>query len=172
MSNGDVIRAQFDDGLYHYGVPGMKWGHRKSYTIPQVSQKSTNRIVNKAEQAKRQMQQARQQYKKSNKQFDKAYRNANSWIANLQFDKADRKRRENELVEASVKSEKASKAYKKAKANYKLSKKQAKTAVKDIKKQYRKQYMAGENAVGKIYAKLTDADKYYADIQYNLNRSK
>lgn len=52
-----------------------------------------------------------------------------------------------------------------------MTKKQANTAVKDVKKQYRKQYMAGESFVGKIYGKVTGADKIYADMQYDIHRN-
>jgi hypothetical protein len=52
----------------------------------------------------------------------------------------------------------------------KALKKAEKTKIKEIKNQYRKEYMAGESAVGKIYAKLTDGDKIYANVMYDLNK--
>jgi len=42
-----------------------------------------------------------------------------------------------------------------------------KQKIKDIKTQYRKEYMAGEKSFGKAYAKVTGADKTYADIMAN-----
>ena len=159
------------DVIMHYGVLGMRWGHRKA-KIPSVSQKSTNNAVDKAIDAKVKMKSAKKAYKSANRKFNKAYRNSNSWILNSQFDKEDNKRRKDKMMEAGQKAEAAKKAYKKAKENYKLSNKRAKTAVKDIKKQYRKQYMAGESFIGKMYAKYTDADRIYADLQYEFNRNQ
>ena len=158
------------DDIIHYGVLGIRWGHRKAI-IPSVSQVSTNRAVNKATDAKAKMQSAKKAYKTANKKFDKAYRNSNSWILNSQFDKKDNKRRKDEMMKAAQKAEAAQKAYKKAKANYKLSDKRAKSMVKDIKKQYRKQYMAGESFIGKMYGKVSGSDRTYADLQYEFNRN-
>ena len=161
--------SQYDEELMHYGIPGMKWGHRKA-VLPQVSQSSTNKKVANAAQAKQNMKAAKKAYKSANKAFNKAYRNSNSWILNSQFDKADYKKRQDVSLQAAQKAEKSKQAYKKAKANYKMSDKIAKKSIKDVKKQYRKQYMAGESIVGKIYGKVTDADKIYADMQYELHR--
>ena len=157
--------------LYHYGVPGMKWGHRKAPTIT-VNQRSTNRKVASAQQAKQRMKAAKKAYKSANKAFDKAYRNSNSWLLNSQFDKADNKRRNEAALQAAQKAERAHNAYKKAKANYKMSNKQAKTAVKNVKKEYAKQILAGESTASRLFDKFTGAHKYAADMLYEANRNK
>jgi hypothetical protein len=55
------------------------------------------------------------------------------------------------------------------KAAQRALKKAEKAKMKDIKTQYRKEYMAGESKAGVIYARLTQADKIYANTMYTLN---
>ena len=97
--------------LYHYGVPGMRWGHRKARPV------STERA---------RMQLARAAYKKSNREFNKAREKAVSYSrthpsfqnskghkraeANRRWDDADKKAQQ-------AKNDKA--AYKQAKKEYK-----------------------------------------------------
>lgn len=46
-----------------------------------------------------------------------------------------------------------------------------KTKIKDIKNKYRKEYMDKQSGVGKIITKITNSDKTYSDVMYNLNKS-
>jgi hypothetical protein len=157
------------DELYHYGVPGMKWGKRKA-RYEGVSTDGSKKAA--YARARQQLAQAKTNRKVANKAYDKAYRNANSLILNSQFNKADNKRRNDEMMDAAKKAGAADKKYKAAKKAMKVAKKAANVEAKAVKQKYRDQYMKGSSMVGKIYAKLTDADKHYAEMMYGLNNGK
>lgn len=150
----------YTDELYHYGVPGMRWGHRKAIQI------SSSSVGN----ARARMKQAKANKKAANKKFDKAYRDSNSWILNSQFDKKDRQNRNKALIDAAEKSAKADSQYKKAKKAYKLAKKYEKQKVKDIKAKYSKEYLSGKSKVGKAVSKLLGTDRNYANIMYDMDK--
>ena len=103
--------------LTHYGIPGMKWGHRKARPVSNLDR-------------------ARIARKQANKEYDKAYRNANSLILNSQFNKADNQRRNKAMMDAAKKANAADKAYKQAK----------KKAVSDYEKKYDKASKAQDTA--------------------------
>lgn len=148
--------------LYHYGVPGMKWGHRKAQPIVSGSVRA----------AKVKMQQAKANKKAASKSFNKAYRNDSSIIRQLQFNKADNKRSYKDLETAAAKSYKADKEYKKLKKAYKSVKKMEKQKVRDIKNKYAAEYRNDKSPVGQIISRMLGTDKNYADMMYNANRKK
>jgi hypothetical protein len=143
--------------LQHFGIPGMKWGHRKNpgafgsaikSRIKEVGRYTknstlhpiiTSRAANASIRGEKLGTQVRRMYVG---QKTKEIKDVNDRVDVLMAKKA------------------AEKALKKAE----------KAKIKDIKTQYRKEYMDGESKVGKIYSKLTDADKIYADVMYDLNK--
>lgn len=158
-----------ENELMHYGVPGMKWGKRKARYEGISTDGSKKRAYEQSRQA---LIKAKQNKKSANRSFDRAYRDANSLILNSQFNKADNKKRNDAMMDAAKKSESANKQYKAAKKAMKVAKKAANIEAKAVKQKYRDQYMKGASMAGKIYAKLTDADKHYADLAYGLNNGK
>ena len=149
----------YQNSLMHYGVPGMKWGHKKAKAVPS----------NTAD-AWRRMKLAKYNKQSANKKFDKAYRHDNSIIRKLQFDKADNKRSAKDLSDAARKADKADRDYKKAKKAYKVTKKAEKQKIKDIKAKYSKDYLNDKSRVGKVISRMLGTDKIYADIMYDMDK--
>jgi hypothetical protein len=122
--------------------------------------------------AKQRLKDAKLNRKKNMKAFNKAYNDSTSLLNVLQFDKAANKRRDATLMDTAKKADSADRKYKAAKKAMKVAKKASKMEAKAVKNKYREEYMKGESKIGKIYAKLTNADKYYADMMYGLNKGK
>jgi hypothetical protein len=70
MAQYYAIRHSDDGELYHYGVKGMRWGHRKA-SQPQLS---TSRIREKYDSAKSDYKNAKKEY---NRAFNKSYNYTN-----------------------------------------------------------------------------------------------
>lgn len=98
MSNGDIIRSQFDEGLYHYGIPGMKWGVHKAKRENKKVDKSfkdwkendakkknaielgkKNNANRRAYEDNKSDKSAKALYKQSNKAYKKALNSNTSW---------------------------------------------------------------------------------------------
>lgn len=108
-----ITRAKEDetDELMHYGVKGMKWGHRKALPTPSTYNK---------------VQSTKAQYKQAKKDYNKAYNKAYSYSSRHtigQFTnkkkKAESDRRWNDAYDKANAVEKAKTDYKQAKAERK-----------------------------------------------------
>ena len=151
------------DDLMHYGVPGMRWGHRKNRYAGVSTDGSKRRA---AEKARQQMIAARKNKRVKQKEFDKAFNESNklkNWFGERGARAADAAER------AANSSNRADKQYKSAKKAYKAAKKMANLEAKAVKEKYKEEYMKGASAAGKVYAKLTGSHKYYADMMYGIN---
>lgn len=109
-----IIKRVGDDNLYlmHYGVPGMKWGHRKA----QLSTSSTRSRYDSTKAA----------YKNAKKDFSKAYDKALSYSARHLIGqytnknkKAESNKRWNDAYDKAKASDKARSDYENAKAQRK-----------------------------------------------------
>ena len=159
MDNYVIVNGE----LYHYGVPGMKWGHRKQSAVDKARQNMID--------AKKRKRTAKKEY---NKSFSKAYdRSIAAWSPVKKHRQANDARWEDAMNKAET-SRNATAKYKKAKQKYKAEKAAQKALAKIEKQNYKdtikkmaKEINAGESAVGRIYNKLTGADKIQAELKYD-----
>lgn len=159
-TNEGLVNA---DELMHYGVPGMRWGHRKNRYVGVSTDGSKRRA---AEKARQQMISAKRNKRTKQKEFNKAYNESNK-LKNLFGERGEKAGAAAER--AANASNRADKQYKAAKKAYKAAKKMANLEAKAVKEKYKKEYMKGASVAGKIYAKFTSSHKYYADMMYDIN---
>lgn len=152
------------DVLCHYGVKGMKWGRRKANYTSITTDGSKRRAYDNAQ---KRLETARANKKVAQKVYNKSFNKATSLRgAYGKNSKANVDR----MMEAAKASNKADRQYKAAKQAAKAAKKMAKIEASVVKTKYREQYMKGQSAVGKAMARLTNADKHYADAAYEANK--
>ena len=157
------MKIMENNELYHHGVKGMKWGHRKAR--PRAT--SDGSALRSYKRAKANLRQAYGNKVIKDNDYDIAY--GNSQKLKNQFGKNNRDNNA-ELVRTAEASAKADREYKAAKAAVKATKKMAKMEAKQVKKMYRDQYMKGENVLGKIWAYTTGVHNDYANYAYKKNK--
>ena len=131
--------------LMHYGIPGMKWGHRKAQT--------TSSTYNKVRSTKAAYKQAKKQYSKD---FNKAYGYTTRHpISQFVGKKAESDRRWDKAYDSADKLNSTKTAYKKAKV-------ERKTQIKNTTKRLNKKASWGEKLT---YSEATrkKAAKYIVD---------
>lgn len=138
-------RMNLEQELYHYGIPGMKWGHRKAVmSNPNVMA-------------------ARAKHKAANKAFNKAYRKARRpelFSPSKEVHKANKKRKWDDALSKGVAADKAKKEYKSAVKSAKQKAKIEYSASKEKKKQYKEVYKKSIKAAEqRAQQKLKDLKK-------------
>lgn len=162
------------DELTHYGIPGMKWGHRKtqkwatskhqpssakSSILAGIYAATGNKKVGKALDKSNDRDAAN--WKRAKKEYAKTRVTTDG-----SKKKAAEKARQ-QLIDA--KRSKDSTQIKASKKAYKAAKKMANIEAKAVKQKYKKEYMKGSTVAGKLYAKYTGSHRLYADMMYNTN---
>ena len=168
MSNYRIVNGTFyavperTEELKHYGVPGMKWGHRKAQTEVGAARKA--------------YRQANREYTKS---FNKAYNRSAAALSPFKKHRQANDARWQDAVDKAEAANKAKATLKKAKATAK-AKVKAERALAKIEKQNKKDFIKtrskeiqkGSSVVGKIWNAYTGSHKIQAEIEYNLRDYK
>jgi hypothetical protein len=178
-----------DESLYHYGKMGMKWGHRKSYgTMPRMltakrqlsADKKTLNMINNGGHTSVGLTKNRQAaYDKRDKailekriakntdklEFRKEYKQMqkDQILHPIHSTAEQLKLLKNKPLKALNLDLKTAKELNEAVKNRVEAESKKKKAIS----QYKKEINAGESLIGKIYNKLTDADRYQAEMMYN-----
>lgn len=135
MSEIIITRVNTEDELYHYGVPGMRWGHRKSnYEYHQALSNAKSTYKNNKKKIDAEYTKAANMYDKKtkggkvpDKKAEQAFnKSADKWAADRKSARADYKKAKTEIKNENKHNKSISKAYKKLE----------KQRVKDLQKQY------------------------------------
>lgn len=148
-----ITRINDPDELMHYGVPGMKWGHRKS--LP------TSSLKNKVDSAKTDYKNAKKAF---NKSFNDAYKHR---AAAYSFSKERRKANDVRWAKNWADANKLETA----KTTYKKAKSERKQKIKDTYKSLNKSASLGEKLT---YNNATrkKAVKYVVDNGMTVEKAK
>ena len=148
-----IITRTNPDELYHFGVKGMKWGHRKS--LP------TSSLRNQVESAKTTYKNAKKAY---NKSFNDAYKHRAEAYS---FSKERRKANDARWAKTQVDANKLNSA----KADYKKAKLERKQKIKNTYKSLNKSASLGEKLT---YNNATrkKAAKYVVDNGMTVEQAK
>ena len=176
MGNVYVVSANggfySSDELYHYGVPGMKWGKRKKYYNSDGS--LNDRGVKKYARKQYARESMRSNKTLAGKAWD-AYTGAHKMHGDAIYDTSSKKQNR-EAAERYVK-EQNKKAKMRATARAKMK---ADAALRKVEKQNKKEFIKtrskeiqkGSSVVGKMWNAYTGAHKIQAEIEYNLRDYK
>lgn len=179
MPNYTIVNGE----LYHVGVKGMKWGVRKKSFVGDAPKNRgvTSGPFNPGAPKNRGATTGpfnpgtptKQNYKDAKKAYNKAYRKAHNYSGRHFISqwtskgvKAESNKRWDDAMNKAKQLDTAQKQYKAEKKAQKALKKLEKQKYKETIKKYRKEIQAGETVAGRIYNRLTDADKYQAELMY------
>lgn len=149
-------RLVLSDELYHYGVPGMRWGHRKS---PDVATARS---------------QYRSAYKDYNRSFNKAYSFSSRHPISQHIKRSKNYQKSNDLWnDAASKAERANRAkanLNRAKKGEKIAKQQAIKNAKTSYKEAKAKSNAARKAYSKSYNKAYNYSGFHPISQFNKNK--
>lgn len=113
----------YENELYHYGVKGMRWGHRKSYPTTSAGYPTKSTVG----AARVRMKESKKAYKQANKDYNKSFKKAHRYTYNHPIASSIRKKKTTNLwgdaYEKGNTANKAKDSYKQSKQNYKAEKK-------------------------------------------------
>lgn len=113
----------YENELYHYGVKGMRWGHRKSYPTTSAGYPTKSTVG----AARVRMKDSKKAYKQANKDYNKSFKKAHRYTYNHPIASSIRKKKTTNLwgdvYEKGNAANKAKDSYKQSKQNYKAEKK-------------------------------------------------
>lgn len=181
----------YPEELYHHGVKGMKWGVRrfrnKDGSLTSAGRKrygdeATSGPVNTSKKQRRSDAKAAyrratsnafSKYEKEIADIEKSYKRGQNLS---KTDLARQDKAESNYQKSVSKAKNDYKQFKRTeRANAKAERilaKNEKAKYKETIKQYRKEINAGESFVGRVYNKLTDADRYEAELRYYADKRR
>lgn len=143
--------------LYHYGVKGMRWGHRKA----SYQNAATSGLRQRYDAAKANKKAANKAYAKA---YDKAYNRSIAGLSPIKKHRQANDERWNDAIEKAKTANAADKAYKQVK-------KERKTAIKSTYKQLQKEATFAEKLQGNDATRKLAA-KYIVDNGMTVSEAK